>query len=99
MKSVLVLGAGRSSSALIDYLISNAVKQEWHIVVGDLEWATAQERIAGSSAATAIQFNIEEPQALEIIRQADVVVSMLPAHFHVKVARMCLQLNLSLIHI
>ncbi len=91
MQSILVLGAGRSSTALIDYLIRHAVQYSWKITVGDVSLAAAKERIGNSVAATAIQFDIQQENSSEFIRQSDVVVSMLPAVFHPLVARKCLQ--------
>ena len=34
-KRILVLGAGRSSLYLIDYLLKHAYQNKWYIVVGD----------------------------------------------------------------
>lgn len=92
MKSVLVLGAGRSSSALIDYLVRNAPREGWQILVGDISLTSAEERVVGSDA-TAVQFNIEDKGAAEVIQQTDLVISLLPPHLHIQVARICLQLN------
>lgn len=93
MKSVLVLGAGRSSTALIGYLINHASQNDWKITVGDVSLAGAKERIGHAAVATAIQFDIQQENSLELIRQHDVVISMLPAMFHPLVARKCLQYN------
>ena len=93
MQSILVLGAGRSSTALIGYLIHHAVQYSWKITVGDVSLATANERIGNSAAAAAIQFDIQQENSLEVIQQSDVVISMLPAMFHPLVARKCLQFN------
>ena len=36
MKNILVIGAGRSASSLIKYLLDNSIKENWKITVGDL---------------------------------------------------------------
>jgi len=91
MKKILVLGAGRSSSALISYLIKNAPANNWQITVGDISLAAAQERIASSAHATAIEFNLENVEGSKTaISQTDVVISLVPASFHPLVARYCL---------
>lgn len=91
MKTVLVLGAGRSSSALIDYLLDYVRKSKSTLLVGDLSKELAQERIKGTDTGRAIKFNIQdELQSSETIRSADVVISLLPPHFHPMVARHCL---------
>lgn len=90
MKKILVLGAGRSSSALISYLIKNASINDWQITVGDFSKAAAQERV-GSSNAQAIAFNIENlDESKSAIRDADVVISLIPANLHPLVAKICL---------
>jgi saccharopine dehydrogenase-like NADP-dependent oxidoreductase len=91
MKKILVLGAGRSSSALISYLIKNAPTNDWQITVGDFSEAAAKERVCGSSQAEAIYFAIEHEEASRAaISKADVVISMIPASLHPLVAKICL---------
>ena len=45
MRKILVIGAGRSSSSLINYLIINAKDQNWFVRVGDLDENMAQQRL------------------------------------------------------
>jgi saccharopine dehydrogenase (NADP+, L-glutamate forming) len=92
-KHILILGAGRSSSSLIHYTISQAKLYDWLVTVGDISRHAAEERIAGTTAK-AIAFNIEEQEtSKKIIAQVDLVVSVLPAHLHIKVAYLCLELR------
>lgn len=93
MNAILVLGAGRSSSALIHHLLKQASQHQWSLTVGDVSPEAAQQRIGGTSHARAIAFDIHQPEATEIIRAHDVVVSLMPAHLHILVARICLQLG------
>ena len=94
MKTILVLGAGRSSSALITYLLQQAVSHSWKIVVGDISEAAARQRIGGSTRGHAVAFDIQDQANSEqIINTADVVISLLPAHLHPLVARHCLARN------
>ncbi len=91
-KSILVLGAGRSSSALISYLIQHSKKLSWMITVGDVSLEAAQERVGNQ--AKAILFDIQDiKSSREAIQSADVVISMIPAILHPQVARICLSLN------
>lgn len=94
MRCILVLGAGRSSSCLIDYLLNEAEQHDWHIVVGDLSIEAARERIGNHKNGEAILFSIDD-RALSNnwITKADCVISLLPAFLHPKVARACLDLN------
>lgn len=91
MKSVLILGAGRSSASLIAYLLREAAINNWTVTVGDFSLAAATERIGTSVVANAIAFDITNEEAsANTIAAADVVISLLPAHLHVLVARICL---------
>ncbi|MBS1508466.1 MAG: saccharopine dehydrogenase NADP-binding domain-containing protein [Bacteroidetes bacterium] len=91
MNQILVLGAGRSSSALISYLIKNAPSGQWQVTVGDVSEAAARARIGTSPHARAIAFSIENTEASRAeIRKADVVISMIPASLHPLVAQLCL---------
>jgi len=90
MKTILIVGAGRSSSSLISYTIKEAHQHGWHVIVGDALEQAAQERVQNTTA-TAIRFNIQdETLSKAAIASADVVVSLLPAHLHPLVARHCL---------
>ena len=92
MKTILVLGAGRSSSSLIDYLLKNAPTYDWQIVVGDISARTALERVRSSRYGHAIRFDIREDSTSSAnIESADIVISLLPAHFHPLVAKKCLE--------
>lgn len=91
MKKILVLGAGRSSSALISYLIKNASSNDWQVTVGDFSVKAAQERIGSSANAKAISFNIENTEESKAsIQNSDVVISLIPASLHPLVAKICL---------
>ncbi|HEY5826195.1 MAG TPA: saccharopine dehydrogenase C-terminal domain-containing protein [Cyclobacteriaceae bacterium] len=92
MKSILVLGAGRSSSSLISYLLTEAEKHSWSITVGDFSEAMAKERIGKSAVGKAISFDITDTEKSEVaIEAADIVISLIPAHLHPLVAKLCLQ--------
>lgn len=89
---ILVLGAGRSSSALITYVQQQAQENGWSLTVGDYSLDAAQERIANINYGKAIRFDIRDRElSASVISAADVVVSLMPAHLHVEVARHCLE--------
>jgi saccharopine dehydrogenase-like NADP-dependent oxidoreductase len=91
MKTVLVLGAGRSSSSLINYLLSNAPAFQWRVVVGDVSLDAAKEKIGTHANGEAIFFDINTPGHSKHIENADVVISLLPPPYHPLVATKCLQ--------
>lgn len=99
MNKILVLGAGRSSTSLIAYLLSNAKTSGWQVIVGDYSEKIAQEKIGDTPHGKAIWFDIhDEAASASAIAQADVVISMLPSHFHPIVARHCLTLKKHLLN-
>ena len=90
MKKILILGAGRSTVSLIRYLASQAAKFDWHVTVADVDLKVAESKIQGNSRASAVALNIEnEEERVAQIKQADLVVSMLPAAMHAMVAKDC----------
>jgi len=91
-KSILVLGAGRSSSALVSYLLENAETCGWHVTVGDYFEQFARDRIGQSKFGSSIRFNIEESESCnEAVAASDVVISLVPANLHPRVAALCLK--------
>lgn len=90
-KVILVLGAGRSSSALINYLLQAAIANQWQIIVGDVSTQSAQERIGNHPSGRAIRFDISQTEeSRAVVATADVVVSLIPSNLHPLVARLCL---------
>lgn len=91
LKHLLVLGAGRSATHLIDYLIDNAAAENWTVTVADMDLAQATQKIAGRAQANAITLDGADTEALEAAVSAHhIVVSLLPPHMHVPVAQLCL---------
>jgi saccharopine dehydrogenase-like NADP-dependent oxidoreductase len=96
MKRILILGAGRSTSALINYLEKNAGKYGWEITIGDASLKQAEEK--ASPVTRIVELDVFNEQRLEEeVKNADVVVSMLPARFHPVVALACLKHSRSLL--
>ena len=91
MKHILVIGAGRSASSLIKYLLDHSEKEQLYITIGDLSIELAQQKTNNHKNATAIAFDVfNEDQRKAEIQKATVVISMLPAHLHIEVAKDCL---------
>ncbi|MGE0771438.1 MAG: saccharopine dehydrogenase C-terminal domain-containing protein [Cyclobacteriaceae bacterium] len=94
MKKVLVLGAGRSSSALIDYLLDHAENENWQVVVGDMSLEAASKKVSSHPRGTAIQFNLADTSGVvNHISSADAVISLIPPHLHAAVAAHCVELG------
>jgi saccharopine dehydrogenase-like NADP-dependent oxidoreductase len=94
MKKILVIGAGRSSSSLIKYLLDNAQQENWQITIADLSLELAQSKVVGYDHVRTIAFDVDNKiQRIREISDADIVVSMLPASMHFPVAVDCLALK------
>ncbi|MBL7812957.1 MAG: saccharopine dehydrogenase NADP-binding domain-containing protein [Bacteroidetes bacterium] len=94
---VLVLGAGRSSWYLLDYLNRTALSEGWSVLACDMDIAALQKRTGGMQAVTGMQLDVENSTALEEqIKQSRVVVSLLPPSMHSRVATLCLTCNVHL---
>jgi len=91
MRNILIIGAGRSASSLIQYLLSKSETENLHLTIGDLSLELAQRKTNDHKNATAIALDIfnNEQRAAEI-QKADIVISMLPAHLHIEVAKDCI---------
>lgn len=95
MSKILIIGAGRSSSSLIQYLLANAKANSWHVTIADANKASVEAKIADYKAiATAVEFDVTNAALRgKLIEQADFVISMLPAFMHGDVARDCVKLG------
>lgn len=92
MKKILILGAGLSTISLVDYLLKNAEDNDWQITLGDIDVKIAKKKVNGSPHGTAIEFDINnEKFAKDVIKEHDVVISMLPAFIHMKVVEKCIE--------
>lgn len=99
MRNILVLGAGRSSSSLIAYLLDHAQAGDWNVTVGDFAVQAAQEKVQNHARGKAVRFDINEPEtSIASIGEADVVISLLPANLHPLVATHCLALGKHLLN-
>ena len=91
MRNILIIGAGKSASTLIQYLLNKSEAENLHLTIGDLSLELAQNKTQNHKNATAIALDIfNELQRKNEIQKADLVISMLPAHLHIEVAKDCI---------
>lgn len=92
MRTLLVLGAGRSSGGLIGYLLEQSPLRDWKVIVGDKMRGAAIAAIGNHERGEAVIFDPDDrDRALSLMANVDVVISLLPAAFHFSVAKLCLQ--------
>lgn len=91
-KNILLIGAGRSSSSLIKYLLDHAAAEDWHVTVGDVSLDAVLQKTQNHPNSRSIAFDINnEQQREEEIQRAHIVISMLPAFMHMNVAKDCVR--------
>jgi saccharopine dehydrogenase-like NADP-dependent oxidoreductase len=91
MRNILIIGAGRSASSLIQYLLNKSEAENLHLTIGDLSKELAQRKTNNHNNATAIALDIfDANQRQTEIQKANIVISMLPAHLHIEVAKDCI---------
>ena len=94
MKNLLIIGAGRSATALINYILQQARQHNFFITVADADVDLAQKKVGNSPNSRAIWLDASKPNdRRDIINRHDVVVSLLPPQMHLEVAQDCISLG------
>ena len=92
MKKILILGSGLSSSSLIKYLLDVSEEHNFKIIVTGLTLEQAENKIKKHPNGQPKVFDISDIDELpKLIADCDVVVSLLPANYHIIVAKECLK--------
>lgn len=98
MRKILVIGSGKSSSYLIKYFLNKSESEDLHITIGDINIGNAKELIGNHNNAEAIILDVfDQDSRTNAIKNADIVVSMLPARFHIEVAKDCISYNKNMV--
>ena len=91
MKNILIIGAGKSSSSLIKYLLDKSDEENLHVTIADISTKNAEKLIDNHKNGKAKILDVFNKNQREIfIMKADIVISMLPARFHTEVAKDCI---------
>jgi saccharopine dehydrogenase-like NADP-dependent oxidoreductase len=90
MRKILIIGAGKSASYLIKYLLAKSESENLHLIVGDISAQHAKKLIGEHPNAQAISLDVfNNHSRQDAIENADIVISMLPARYHIEVAKDC----------
>ena len=92
MRKILIIGSGKSSSYLIKYLLNKSEKENLFITIADKFITNTKALLKSHSKSKSIELDVfdDESREKEIIG-ADIVISMLPARFHLMVAKDCIK--------
>jgi len=92
MRNILIIGAGRSATSLIKYLLDKSQSENLFITIGDISLNSAQKFTEGHPNAKGILLDVfNDKQRVEAVQNSNLVISMLPARYHMEVAKDCLK--------
>ena len=95
MKKILILGSGLVSRPGVRYLLN---QKNIFITVASNELNKAKELINGKPNSKVIEIDVENINDLaKVIKESDIVVSLLPWTYHIKVAEQCLEFGKHLV--
>lgn len=98
MKKILVIGAGRSASYLIKYLLDKSESENLELIIADISIELALRKIKNHPRAKAVILDIYNAEEREkTIQNCDLVISMLPAAMHIDVAKDCVKFKKHLV--
>ncbi|MBD0851522.1 saccharopine dehydrogenase family protein [Maribacter arenosus] len=98
LRKILVLGAGKSTSYLLDYFLEKSDTEKLHLSIGDINPDAIPSSIKDHQNCNVILLDIfKDKDRKKAIKDSDIVVSMLPARFHIKVAEDCVTLGKHLV--
>lgn len=97
-RKILLFGAGRSSSSLIDYLIHNSVREGWVIELVSNDLSSFPSVVKSAKNVTVDEGSVLDATFVgEKVSGCDIAISMLPARFHMLVAVQCLNYGKNLV--
>lgn len=98
MRKILVIGAGKSASQLINYLLNKSEAEKLQVTVGDISLENARKLVGDHKNGAAIKLDVFNTSDREkAIQEATIVISMLPARFHIEVAKDCVTYGKSMV--
>ncbi len=98
MKRILLFGAGKSATILIEYLLQHAHEEIWQLIIVDKDLQLAQNKIGKNPYGLAVSFDTNDASLRKkYISESNLVISMLPPDLHALVASDCLEFKKHLI--
>ena len=86
------MGAGKSATVLIDYLIKESEANKWKFIIADTNKEQILLKTNNSRYAEAVKIDItQEEQRAKLIQRAHVVISMMPPALHFFIAKDCVE--------
>jgi len=97
MQTILILGAGLSSTTLIKYFLDHSGNR-WKVRVGDINLKNALDKVMAHPNGEAFSFDVKNvDQRREEIEGAHIVISLLPTRMHHMVAETCVEIGRNMV--
>ena len=94
MKNLLVIGAGRSATVFISYILDQARENNFMVTVADADIELAKKKINNHPNGRSTWLDASKHNdRKDLIQRHDVVVSLLPPQMHLEVAQDCIVLG------
>ena len=98
MNTILIIGAGRSATVLIDYILELAADRGWIVFIADNDLDLARQKVNDHPNGRPVWLDVMKVNdRRDLIGRTDLVISLLPAHLHIEVAHDCIKLRKHLI--
>lgn len=98
MRNILIIGAGKSISFLVRYLLEKSEKENLFLTIADIQLENARVLVRDASNVELLKLDIfNESELKTAIEKATIVISMVPARFHIQIAKECLDQRKNLI--
>ncbi len=96
MKKVLILGAGMMTKTMADYFMERC---NYEVTIASRTVSKAERIVAGKPLGKAIRWTVDQHDMLEdLVKDADLVASMIPQTAHDLVAKVCLKYRKHMLH-
>ncbi|MBC7720582.1 MAG: saccharopine dehydrogenase NADP-binding domain-containing protein [Pedobacter sp.] len=94
MKTILLFGAGKSATVLIDYLKKMATDCFCNVMIADADLQLLKQKINDNQLVSIHQIDIKNKLDRDnLIKKANVVISLMPPSLHYLIARSCIELK------
>jgi len=92
MKHIVLFGAGKSATVLIEYLKSLATEKNWEVTVADADLGTIVEKVGMHELVKPHRIDVADQTARKaLVNKADLVISLLPPFLHYSLALDCIE--------
>jgi len=98
MKSIVLFGAGKSATCLIEFLTGICTEKNWKLTIADADAEALKKKLIPSRFVVPVQVNVESTDERNLlIKSADLIISLLPPALHILIAKDCVSNNKNLL--